>query len=271
MRSSRFISSPVHPFIKHIVQLHQAKARKQHNQTFAEGYRTLLTLNKAGIIFDVLYATAEQEEHIAEFQAHEIIVVTPAVMAKISAAVTPSGLLGTFTRPTSTSMSHYTAQDLNLTTTLMPALALAQLQDPGNMGTLLRTAAACAIKTVFCIEGTDPWSPKVIQASAGTLASLTLLEWSWQELILYKNTTRDFKLCALVPTGGAQPTQLEPNFSRQNILVVGSEAHGIAPEHLEQCDSFLSLPMPGGTESLNAAVAGSIALYITQVLPYISI
>jgi TrmH family RNA methyltransferase len=257
MRTNRFISSLVHPQVKHIVQLHNTKARKQHNQTFAEGYRTLLTLNKAGIIFDTLYVTAEHEHKATEFQAHEIYKVTPAVMAKISAAVTPSGLLGIFSRPTSPQQAP----------TLMPALALAQLQDPGNMGTLLRTAAACDIKTVFCIEGTDPWSPKVIQASVGTLALLTILEWHWQDLITYKNT-HAVKLCALVPTGGQQPTKLPSDFSQQNILIVGSEAHGIAHEWLAQCDSFLSLPMPGSTESLNAAVAGSIALYITQVLPY---
>jgi RNA methyltransferase, TrmH family len=264
MGTTRFISSLAHPQVKHIVQLHNTKARKEHNQTFAEGYRTLLTLNKVGIIFDKLYSTPEQEQQAAEFQTHELYKVTPAVMAKISAAVTPSGLLGIFTRPTSISLS--CAQEHALT--FVPALALAQLQDPGNMGTLLRTAAACGIKTVVCIEGTDPWSPKVIQASAGTLALLTILEWRWQDLITYKNSTHAFQLCALVPIGGQAPTELPANFSQQNILIVGNEAHGIIHEWLEQCDSFLSLPMPGGTESLNAAVAGSIALYITQVLPY---
>ena len=257
----RLITSLTHPQIKYIVQLHQPKARKHHNQTFAEGYRTLITLNKAGIIFNQLYSTPDQQHLLPAFQAHEVILVTPAVMAKISAAVTPSGLLAVFTRPTSLS-----AQEAQKVTV---GLVLAQIQDPGNMGTLLRTAAACAVKTVVIIEGADPWSPKVIQASAGTVALLTLLQWDWHKVITYKYTTPNILLCALVVSDGIPPHELTAEFyQKKRALVVGNEAQGIPQAWQDQCDMRLSLPMPGAIESLNAAVAGSIALYITHVLPY---
>src|SRR5579885_2522756 len=124
------------------------------------------------------------------------------------------------------------------------------------MGTLIRTCAAMGKKSVVIIDGTDVWSPKVIQATAGTLAYVTIFQWSWNELLKHK---KDIPLCALVVHDGKSPTK---KIMESTLLVIGSEAHGIPDTWIKECEYKVTLSMPGNTESLNAAVAGSIAMYI---------
>jgi TrmH family RNA methyltransferase len=119
----------------------------------------------------------------------------------------------------------------------------------------MRSCVAFGKKTIVCVEGVDPWNPKVIQASAGTIGSATIFTWSWQELLRNK---KNLTLCALVVHGGKPPHQITIT---ETLMVIGNEAHGIPQEMLTTCDELLTLPMPGQTESLNAAVAGSIGMY----------
>ncbi len=141
---------------------------------------------------------------------------------------------------------------------LTSGIVLARITDPGNMGTLIRTAAGLNIKSVVVIEGTDPWSPKVVQSSAGTIGMVSLFAWNWETLMMHK---KNYTLCALVIAGGKNPSQVPLHNA---LFVVGSEAEGIPPAWTEQCDETITLPMPGSTESLNAAVAGSIMLYLAS-------
>jgi TrmH family RNA methyltransferase len=240
------INSSTNPLIKHIVTLHAAKNRLKSQQFIAEGFRTISTIIKAGsqplnifVVEDFLYDAQQLVNDSL------IIVVPPAVMEKMSAAQSPSGLLATFKIPQQPSL-----------TTLSAGLVLAQVTDPGNMGTLIRTAAAMNKKTVVCIETVDPWNPKVVQATAGALADVVIFRMSWDELLQNK---KNIPLYALVAAQGEHPQNIP---LKNGLIVVGSESHGIAPEWVEQCDAKITLPMPGNFESLNAAVAGSIALYL---------
>lgn len=232
--------------IKQVITLHDAKGRKEHKQFIAEGLRICTTLIKSGMKTVQLYATKEQVGLIMPPLVKEelITIVSESAMEKISTATSPSGILGVFEIPAQPSFGD-----------LQKGLVLAQIADPGNMGTLIRTAAALNIKNVVIVEGADVWSPKVIQASGGTIAQVKIYNPSWEVLLKWK---KDLRLCALVVKGGKSPTQLDKN----TLLVVGNEAHGIQKEWLRDVDDFMTIPMPGNVESLNAAVAGSIALYL---------
>ena len=166
------------------------------------------------------------------------------VMKKMSSATTPSGFLGVFHIPKEKAGR-----------ALKPGIVLFNISDPGNMGTLIRTTVALNAACVI-VEGCDPWSPKVVQASAGMLASAYLIELSWAEV---KARKHGLMLCALVVTGGQSPDTCDMN----NVLwVLGNEAHGLPEAIVEHCDQRITIPMPGPAESLNAAIAGSIALYL---------
>ncbi len=227
---------------KEICALHTSKGRQEAQLFIAEGIRTVTTLIESGLMPHEVYV-------IETFTGTLPASVTPTyvsaqTMDRISASTTASGILGIFSIPKA-------PQAADLT----PGLVLAHIADPGNMGTLIRSCAAFGYSSVVLIEGCDPYAPKVVQASAGTIAQVKLFKWSWQELLTNK---KNFNLCALETHKGKKPTDLDLS---QPLLVVGNEANGIPHEWLKNCDSLLTLPTSGDVESLNAAIAGSIALY----------
>ena len=238
------ISSVQNEEIKSVAQLADSKERKCQQRFIVEGIRAITTFIEAGHRPLQLYVTYEKSSEAQNLVDDSVITtVTHPVLKRISQATTPSGLLAVFGIPQQSSLQ------------LEPGLVLARIADPGNMGTLIRTSVALGRKTVVVIEGADVWSPKVIQASAGTIAKADVITCSWQEVIRLKQS---LTLVGLVVQGGEGPST---HNLTDALLVVGNEASGIPEEWLADCDSLLTLPMPGGTESLNAAVAGSIALY----------
>jgi len=240
------INSRSNDTIKHVASLHQKKQRYAHRQYIAEGLRTSSTLIEHGAKLLQLFITEHHTQAAHQLVDEQYItLVSDPVMQKLSTASTPSGIIGHFAMP-----------DTPSTHMLSSGLVLAQISDPGNMGTLIRTAVALNTQSIVVIGGTDPYSPKVLQSSAGTLAMVSIFQWEWHELLEHKGK---YHLVALVVSGGKAPSELH---TQDALLVVGSEAHGIPEQWITDCDARLTLPMPGSTESLNAAVAGSIALYL---------
>lgn len=241
----RLITSRTNPVIKQVAELTSARERTFQQLCIVEGVRTCTTLlNSSRMKLHQLFVT---EPMIAQAKTvapeHMITEVADSVMEKISQTSSSSGMLGVFHIPQPTSA---------LTG---PGLVLAQVRDPGNVGTLIRTAAAFGMKSIILIESADVWSPKVLQATAGAVGSLDIFIMSWEELCMKVDKE---KLCALVVRGGKQASEVKLAHS---FLVVGNESQGIPPTWLADCRQKMTVAMPGEVESLNAAVAGSIALY----------
>lgn len=233
--------------IKDICSLHASKGRKAVNMFIAEGTRTVFTLIESHWRPMHVYIVQDKQELMDSIdKAVPCTLVSEKTMERISATSTPSGILAIFKIPASKSPEK-----------LSSGLVLAGVSDPGNMGTLIRSCAAFGYTSLVVVEGCDPFSPKVVQSTAGALAQVTLFRWTWAELMAYK---KNFSLCALVSQKGNTPATIAANIAT-TLLVVGNEAHGIKPEWLADCDTTMTLPMTGNVESLNAAVAGSLALY----------
>jgi len=234
--------------IKAVAKLKLQKERKKRGLFIAEGFRVCKTLATT-LVPHTVYCTQNMVDQAKKIASEDkITLVNTQVMEKISNAKSPSGILGIFPIPPDTP-----------TEQLSSGIVLAQIADPGNMGTLIRTAAAMGHQSVVIIEGADPWSPKVIQSTAGTIAHVTLFQLSWEQLIKNKKA---LKLIALVVKDGKTPHEID---FAHTLIIVGSEAHGIPQNWIDDCEEKLTLPMPGKTESLNAAVAGSIALYLAKI------
>src|SRR5579863_4111154 len=203
------INSLTNDHVKHVVHLHSAKYRSQFQEFIAEGFRTISTIIKAGHTPISLFVTEEFLYDAKQLTNEKlIIIVAPDVMNKMSSSKTPSGLLAIFHIPAQPAFS-----------TLGTGIVLAQVTDPGNMGTLIRTAAAMNKKTVVCVETVDPWNPKVVQATAGAIANVDIFRLNWPEIMLNK---KNIPLLALVPSEGKHPNGVN---LRQALIVVGSEAH----------------------------------------------
>jgi TrmH family RNA methyltransferase len=239
------ITSVANETVKDVCSLKTSKGRKELGQFVAEGFRTIQTFVQHGYKPVATYVVTEEFEKASNILDHWTFTeVNDVVMSKMSSATTPSGILSVFAIPEQLKPSM-----------IQPGLVLAQINDPGNMGTLIRTAAAMNVKNIVVVEGTDPWSPKVVQSTAGALSMLSIFSWSWEELLQHKGA---LPLYALTVDTGEPLTDLLP----KGLIVVGSEAHGLPSAWAETCTKMVTIPMPGKTESLNAAVAGSIALYL---------
>ena len=134
-------------------------------------------------------------------------------------------------------------------------IVLHGIADPGNAGTILRTAAAFGWKQCVWINGCDPWSHKVVQASAGALPRMHIQQTTDA---MIPTLVAALPLAALVARDG-QPPDAFPAHPRW--LVVGSEAHGLPDDVISQCVERVTLPMVPEVESLNAAMATAIAAY----------
>src|SRR5579872_1835582 len=207
----RTITSLTHELIKDVVKLHSVKYRQLAQEFIAEGLRTISTIITAGHQPICVFVIEEFLDHAHELtDENNIIVVTSLVMKKISTTTSASGILATFAIPEQLSLDK-----------LDSGIVLARVNDPGNAGTLLRTAAAMNKKTIVFIESVDAWNPKVIQASAGAIGWVNIFSLTWNELLHHKKKLR---LCALISSQGKNPSSV--NFSNA-LLVIGNEGNGI--------------------------------------------
>ncbi|MFW6206388.1 MAG: TrmH family RNA methyltransferase [Gemmatimonadota bacterium] len=137
-------------------------------------------------------------------------------------------------------------------------LILDGVQDPGNLGTLVRAARAFALDGVVALDGTvDPWNPKAVRASAGSSFHIGVVKASWSRV---EPLLTDIGVQLLVAeAGGTDVAEISP--PSPWALVVGSEGRGVREDVRRRSDGAVTVPMPGGAESLNAGVAGAILLH----------
>lgn len=250
------ITSLQNELVKEIAKLRNPKKRRETRRFLVEGMRACEPfLNSKFPLVHLLFT--ETHKAWAEklpVDQRALILVTETIIKKLSSAVSPSGILAVFDIP----LSFYQEPVLG------SGIVLANIQDPGNAGTLIRTATALGAHIV-CVEGVDPFNEKIVQASAGTLAHAKISQLSWENLIACARA-QNILLTALVVKGGSPLT--EQKDQKKRLLVVGNEANGLPDAWTATCDEKITLPMPGQAESLNAAVAGSISLYLLQMGTY---
>ena len=138
-------------------------------------------------------------------------------------------------------------------------LVLEEVSDPGNAGTLIRSAESFGISGVVLVGGVDPYNPKSVRASAGSLFRVPFAQAEDSQSVL-RNLSNSGYLCwAAVPEGGVSPEALTKD--SPIAVVLGNEPRGLNEETVKACEGRLSIPTAGLSDSLNVAVAGSIILY----------
>ncbi len=237
------ISAPDNPLIKRLVQLHDASARREQQAFLAEGLRLIDGFIQAGWQPMELFV---REDLSPPPTWPKATTISARVAQRLSSAATASGYAAVFALPAVPSLM-----------ATQGGMVLTGVSDPGNVGTLIRSAAAFGVRQIVLDGGADPFGSKAVSSSAGALA-LVALHRGGPELLHGSAAP----CCALVVSGGKPPAAL---VAGPRWLVVGGEANGVPQPWLQVCSEFLTLPMPGGTESLNAAIAGSIAAYVLSV------
>lgn len=239
------ITSLQNPLFKHLVKLRQnSDYRYDHHAIVIEGTNMIA---EAGALHTFKTILTSSPDLIPKgIKADEIILTTPAVIQKVSGLQSSEGILAEAIMPKPANLKGQKY-----------IIALDGVNDPGNLGTILRTALALGWEGVFFLgESCDPYNEKALRASRGAVFKLPMVHGNWKDL---QKLVSENKLNAYVADIHGTPfNQISP--SNGILLVLGNEAHGPSKESLAACTP-ITIPMPGKMESLNVSVAAGILLY----------
>lgn len=247
------LTSTQNPKIKLIRHLQNKAKTRQKEQAFViEGVRLVEEALRWGWLAEIVLYTGDLDARgfqiVNQFRAQGVqaVEVSPEVMQAASDTNTPQGLLAILPlggQPSPKKVDFVLIPDA--------------VRDPGNLGTLLRTALAAGVDLVLLPPGTvDPHSPKVVRAAMGAHFRLPIVKASWQEIA---NKLDPLHVFIAEAEKGIPHT--EADLTQPLALIIGNEAHGPGQEAQKLIDNWLHIPMPGEVESLNAAIAGSILMF----------
>ena len=219
-----------------------------------EGEHLLQEADRSGLRFDTVFLREDRVAGRERAFPHHVKVLTVAADAFDHACATdsPQGIAALVKAPEWTLESMLAADEPRL-------LILAGLQDPGNLGTIIRSAEAFAASGVLLTPGSvSPWNQKALRASAGSSFRLPVISLATISQLQHLAEKR-IPVYACVADAGA--SIVEANLRGPIAFVIGNEGAGISDEILSLSDGSLHVPCPGHVESLNAAIAASIVLY----------
>ena len=251
------ISSPSNPLIKTLKSLHLKKGRTETGLFLAEGARLAVEAADLGVWPEILvYSPAALERPqvrtlIAEAESRRVrtIETSESVLGQISKRDNPQTVIGAYKQRLAP------LESIEGDT----VVALEGIRDPGNLGTILRTADSTGAGGVVLVgESCDPFSVEAVRASMGSLFAVKLARASFDELVRHKKT-RGARMMGLSLKGG--PLDSGASAPGKAIVLMGNEQSGL-PEYMEAaCDELIKLPMRGRADSLNLAIATGVMLY----------
>lgn len=244
------LTSPKNPTIQHIRKLQaQSRYRREQGLFVVEGVRLVGECLLANVRPEIVLHTEEIDDaFLEEFRTRGIgpVPVSAAAMQAASDTETPQGILAVVPIP-----------DFNVPRHTGFLLVLDRLRDPGNVGTILRTAAAAGVEGVLLAPGcADAFQPKVVRAGMGAHFYLPIAHMGWEEI-----AARTQGRAVFLASAGGSLAYTAADLTQPLVLVIGGEAHGAGPGVEGLALTEIAIPMPGGTESLNAAIAAGILIY----------
>ena len=233
--------------VKYIQSLSHKKLRDSEGVFVAEGPKLINELlNADNIELKQLFATDDWiNSHQTAIMKEKLIAVTASELERISFLSTPNHALGVFSKP----RFKATGSDVGI------SLMLDCLQDPGNLGSIIRCADWFGIKQVICSpDSADVFNPKVVQATMGSIARVNI---EYTNLSAYIRQHKDSPVYAAT-LNGKPLSEVKPN--NNAIILIGNESKGIDQELVKLATQQITIPRKGKAESLNAAVATGIIL-----------
>ena len=233
------ITSKSNPLIKEIYSLNDKKFRREKGLYLVEGVKPVNECAAAGVEIVKTVCTQALSENYPE-----AVVVSDSVFSYISAEKTPQGVIAVVKIPENAIKSPEKS-----------CILLDRIQDPGNLGTIIRTANAAGYSEIYLINCTDAYSPKAVRASMSGIFFVNIYSGNQTEILSALGGVP--LLCA--DMDGEDIFAFTP--PEKFCLCIGNEGGGISQEIFEKADYKIKIPMSGTCESLNAAVSAGIAMY----------
>lgn len=246
------ITSRENPLLKSARKLAASpKERKKAGKTLLDGIHLVSAYHQAGGLPEAVMVSVSAQDHpeirdfLRKVPQENLIVLSDELFRDISTVDTPTGIVALIRIPQPTEGEDDCC------------VLLEDIQDPGNLGSILRSAAAAGIGRIHLSPGcADAWAPKVLRAGMGAHFHLSIHENS--DLVA---AAQKFPGQVVATTLGAETTLFSLDLSGPTAFVIGNEGAGISGDLLAAADSKIMIPMPGTAESLNAAAAAAICFF----------
>ena len=257
---TRLISSLTNPTVKAVRALHLRKEREETGRFVAEGLKIVTEAVELGRAPKVLMFARDAADHPVLQKAiqatlsarGEVIEVTHDILAKVSRRDNPQAVVGVF------------EQVFTPLNQLRPAdatcwVALHRVRDPGNLGTIIRTADAAGCGGVILVgECCDPFSVEAVRATMGSIFAVPIARASEAEFAAWRKTWPGSVVGTLLT---ATVTHSAATYAKPTLILMGNEQQGLTPELAALCDVNVKIPMRGRADSLNLSVATGVMIY----------
>lgn len=251
------ISSKDNELVKHIKKLKDKKYRDESNEYIVEGVKLIEEAVKENakikkiIVCEDTTRTYEIPTNVMlEIAKYECIYVTDKIFSSITQVTNPQGIMAIIEKSNPNQEIDY-SQDI--------IVALDDVQDPGNLGTILRTVDSIGLNQIIVSKETaDAFNPKVVRSTMGAIFRIKIIEVEDLKQRIKEIKKHHFKL--MVTSLQTENSIYDIDF-RKKIIVIGNESNGVSKEIQEMADEKAKIPMLGKTESLNASVAAGIVMY----------
>lgn len=249
---------------KLIKQYHKCKSQKKFRDIWGlfclEGVRLVCDALKSGAQLECIFVTHSCFEKYADafceasLQESQVTFITNELAAWLSDVPSPQGVFALAKKLDKPQQAVTIKEGNNY-------LVLCSLQDPGNLGTVFRTADALGIDHVFLFRSCDIYHPKVVRSTMGALFHLSFSLCESMEPLWEQFSSASVPTVATVVSPSATPIFSLSGNQQGGALLIGNEGSGLSQELIDRCDRQVTIPMPGCAESLNAAIAASICMW----------
>ncbi len=251
------ITSKDNELIKHIRKLKDKKYRDESNEYVVEGVKLVEEAVKENakikqiIVCEDTTRTYEIPTHIMlEIAKYECISVSDKIFNIITQVTNPQGIMAIIEK---------NAQDAQIDYSQDIIVVLDDVQDPGNLGTILRTVDSIGLNQIIVSKGTaDAFNSKVVRSTMGAIFRIKIIEVENLAQVIKEMRKHHFKL--MVTSLQTKNSIYDIDFNKK-IIVIGNEANGVSKEIQDMADEKAKIPMLGRTESLNASVAAGVVMY----------
>ena len=246
------ITSITNTIVKETVKLHQKKYRNEKKLFLLEGYKPIFEAFQEKAEIDTVFVTKENIEKF-KFLKDKLVITTNAIMEKIST---------TKSETEAVNIEKQKKLTINKKKKKKRIALLENIKDAGNLGTLIRSAAAFGIDAIILSGDTiDQYNPKVVRSTVGGLFKLPIVKESVDKT---KEVFKNHNFIATVVNHKDTITQEKIDYEKPFVIMLGSEADGLTENAIKISNIKTTIPITKTTESLNLSVAGSILFYISS-------
>ena len=254
------LTSIQNPLVKQARKLHRAKERHKQNLLLLEGTNLIAAAFQVDYRLDIIFHTERwQANHQPLCQkitdkGLKLQPVSSEVLKAIATTVNPDGVVAI--------APHRLQPELTISQTRL-GIAIERLQDPGNLGTIIRSAVATEVNSLWLSsDSVDIHNPKVLRASVGEWFRLPIVTNQDLTELITQHQQQGVRVIATTST--AKKSYWDVDFTRPSLILLGNEGAGLSPELITLADERVTIPLANNVESLNVAVATALLLYEAQ-------